>query len=240
MSYATRRDWLITISTVATAAWRPEQLKGDAEPTTVLPPGVYEPSRDDLSHALMTTERYHPIPPGCPTEYVRPRTGPYQPQFFSMPEFKIIRRLVQVILGEASDDAEALEEAAEWIDLRVSESGEITKAAAKLDPLRRALAVAYYGAARAERLATEDSAKSCRDGLEWMRGRSRNFLALSAAGQTALVEAMSEEKPETPGGRFFSFLKTETIKGFYTSRTGLKELDYKGNAFYARSPGCSA
>jgi hypothetical protein len=28
------------------------------------------------------------------------------------------------------------------------------------------------------------------------------------------------------------------IRGFYTSRLGLKELDYKGNAFYAESPSC--
>jgi hypothetical protein len=58
--------------------------------------------------------------------------------------------------------------------------------------------------------------------------------------QIALVHAMSEGKTDTSEARFFGFLKTETIKGFYTSRAGLKELNYKGNAFYARSPGCSA
>jgi len=26
--------------------------------------------------------------------------------------------------------------------------------------------------------------------------------------------------------------------GFYTSKEGLKELDYKGNSFYSVSPGC--
>jgi hypothetical protein len=28
------------------------------------------------------------------------------------------------------------------------------------------------------------------------------------------------------------------VRGFYTSQVGLKELDSKGNAFYARSLGC--
>jgi len=34
------------------------------------------------------------------------------------------------------------------------------------------------------------------------------------------------------------FLKSESIRGFYTSRVGLKELD-KGNSFYVKSSGCN-
>jgi hypothetical protein len=34
-------------------------------------------------------------------------------------------------------------------------------------------------------------------------------------------------------------LKPECIRGFYTSRLGMKELDYTGNSFYGQSPGCS-
>ena len=40
------------------------------------------------------------------------------------------------------------------------------------------------------------------------------------------------------GTRFYDLLKAESIRGFYTSRRGLKELDFKGNSFYAESPGC--
>jgi hypothetical protein len=239
MTEPTRRDWLITISAVATGAGLAERMKGDSGYTGVLPAGVYEPSSDHLSHALMSAGRYHAIPPDCPTEYVRPRTGSFEPQFFSTPQFEVIRRIVMVILGENSSEFEGLEETAEWIDLVVSESDAVRRAAAQIDSLHRKLAEAYYGGARAHRLATENPAKTCRDGLEWLDGRAKDFASLAHADQVALVQAMSEEKPETPGGRFFSFLKTETIKGFYTSRQGLKELDYKGNAFYARSPGCS-
>jgi hypothetical protein len=90
-----------------------------------------------------------------------------------------------------------------------------------------------------EKLAAEDLAKTCHQGLAWMSEQSANFASLRPGEQTALVMAMSETKVDTPSGRFFTLLKTETIKGFYTSRAGLKELDFKGNAFYARSPGCS-
>src|ERR1700722_280924 len=154
MSDQTRRDWLITIGTSAAVPGIAKGLHGDTAQVNALPPGLYGPSTDHLSHALMSTERYHPIPPGCPTEYVLPRTGAFEPLFFSKSEFALIQRLVGVILGESSDQSESVEEAAEWIDLRVSESGDIRRAAARLDSLRRALAVAYYGLARVDRLAT--------------------------------------------------------------------------------------
>ena len=238
MSDQSRRDWLITISSAAMATGLAERLKGENGHAGALPPGVYDPSTNHLSHALMDAERYHPIPPNCPTEYVSPRWGPFEPQFFSPSEFLVVRCLVQVILGENSDQSQSVEETAEWIDLRVFESDAARRVASKLDSLRRSLAVAYYGAAKMDKLAAEDLTKTCHEGLAWMSQQSADFVSLSPAEQAALVTAMSETKGGTPPGRFFTLLKTETIKGFYTSRTGLKELDFKGNAFYARSPGC--
>jgi hypothetical protein len=40
------------------------------------------------------------------------------------------------------------------------------------------------------------------------------------------------------GTRVFNFLKEETVRGFYTSRVGLKELNNQGGSFYGESPGC--
>jgi Gluconate 2-dehydrogenase subunit 3 len=76
------------------------------------------------------------------------------------------------------------------------------------------------------------------------RARHRaEFLRLSADDQLQLLAIISDERiqkdAENAGTRFFKFLKSEVIRGYYTSQAGLKELDYKGNAFYARSPGCS-
>jgi hypothetical protein len=38
--------------------------------------------------------------------------------------------------------------------------------------------------------------------------------------------------------KFFETTRTEIARGYYTSAQGLKELDYKGNWYYAACPGC--
>jgi Gluconate 2-dehydrogenase subunit 3 len=238
MSDKTRRDWLITISS-ATATALAESLTGGSGPATALPPGVYDPSTDHLGHALMSAERYYSIPSECPTEYVSPRNGPFAPKFFSKTELPVVRSLVQVLLGGNSDELESVEETIEWIDLRVSEAGDVRKAVLQLSPLHRAVAVAHYGPLRVDQMTTDDPVKVCQEGLAWIGSHSKDFQLLTFQEQTDVVRTMGEDKVDNPGGRFFAFLKSETIKGFYTSRAGLKELDYKGNAFYARSPGCS-
>jgi hypothetical protein len=60
------------------------------------------------------------------------------------------------------------------------------------------------------------------------------FDALAEPERVALLTGM--EKNSDP---FFKMLKNRTIQGFYTSRQGLKELDYKGNSFYSVCPGCN-
>ena len=35
------------------------------------------------------------------------------------------------------------------------------------------------------------------------------------------------------------YLRKMAIDGYYTSKEGLKELDYRGNSFYSESPGCT-
>ena len=38
--------------------------------------------------------------------------------------------------------------------------------------------------------------------------------------------------------QFFETLRNEAIRGYFTSAAGLKELDYKGNAYNPECPGC--
>ena len=67
------------------------------------------------------------------------------------------------------------------------------------------------------------------------------------AGLSALTEVTPEsirgylEKPaENQDIRaFLDYLRTMAIDGYYTSKEGLKELDYRGNSFYSESPGCT-
>ena len=100
-----------------------------------------------------------------------------------------------------------------------------------------------------QQLENWNPANTCREGLAWLadsvqKQHSKEFLLLQPEQQIALLEAISDERPDkhdqNAGTRLFDFLKAELVRGFYTSRVGLKELDFKGNAFYARSPGCNS
>ena len=250
MSDQTRRDWMVIIGQAAVGLELSGRTQAAVQSADQLPPGLYQPSADHLSHALMSGGQFHPIPPECPTDYIRPRSGPFNPLFFSASEFASIRRLAGLLLGEVSrsDDQEGVsQEIAEWIDLRVWSGDGVREAALQMHPPYRDLAVAYYGSARVKQLESSNPENTCREGLAWVSAAaktkySKDFLDLEVEQQVALLRAISDERADNqaqnPGTRLFDFLKSETIKGFYTSSTGLKELDFKGNAFYAQSPGC--
>jgi hypothetical protein len=57
------------------------------------------------------------------------------------------------------------------------------------------------------------------------------------------VKLISDDRPEkgtgNEGTRFFTLIKAEVIRGYYTSKAGLEELNFRGNAFYPVPPGCS-
>lgn len=246
-SGVTRRAALITISQTAVAFGLAGNLAGETQSAIQLPPGVYLPSSDHLGHALMSAETFHPIPPGCPTDYVRRSSAPFSPAFFSRDEYAVILRLCESLLGETSG-AEAggtsmAAQAAEWIDLRVSSAAGIREAAHGLDPMYRALAVAYSGSERAAEMESSAPERICREGLQWLSQaasahNANGYLALPEQAQIAILNDMNEQTEQNAGSRLFSFLKAEVARAYYTSRAGLKELNFKGNAYYARSPGC--
>src|ERR1700689_1102894 len=120
---------------VALAGWSGVDLTA-AE----LPPGVYEPSREHLGHALAG----HPVAAGGETELVQVRTGTFQPAFFSPDQYRAIAELTALILGE-SPDAPIVGEIAEWIDLTVSEAAAVRAAVHALSPPNRILANHFYG-----------------------------------------------------------------------------------------------
>jgi hypothetical protein len=193
----------------------------------------------------MSADGYHSIPPGCPIDYVQPATGPFTPAFFSAPEFAVIHRVTELLLGHPS--AELNDEVARWIDLEASSAAGIRDAEAGMDPLYRALARAYFGPDGAKSRAA--NAAALREGVAWLRTQahtrySGDFASLPEEQQLALLHSISDEGPkraaDNSGTRFFAVLKAEAVKGYYTSRAGLKELDFKGNRYYARSPGCSS
>jgi len=227
----TRRQWLLRVcGGVVLAGWTDVDLTA-AE----LPPGVYEPSREHLGHALAG----HPVAAGGETELVQVRGAAFHPAFFQPNQYRTLVQLTSIVLGE-SPDAPIVHEIAQWIDLTVSESAAIRASARALSPPNRALAMHYYGASSVRKLEDFDAQKICREGLAWLDASS--FSSLDRPSQTALVKSISDGRPEprseNAGTRFFTYLKERVFDGFYTSRVGLEELGYRGNAFYASPPGC--
>lgn len=264
-SRLSRRKWLIDVGSAAALAGiagTTGHLQADAFPalapsesnSAALPPGLYRPSFGHLGRAMEDVSRFHPIPPGCPVDFVRPRSGPFQPQFFSADEYKVTHRLTALMLGESSatsvgkSQESIVDEVAEWIDLHTYSFAEVRAVAEKLTPEQVAVAQTYNGAPLLHGLRTTDPQKTYRAGLEWIAAESERrhgnkFIELAENQQTALLDAISDDRAnretENDGTRFFTLLKDDIISGFYTSRTGLKELDYKGNRYYAESPGCT-
>jgi len=244
----TRRTWLVTIGQAAAGASLAEQLPWLSSGYPSLPPGVYLPSRDHLSHALMSSEEFHSLPPGCPTDYVRPQSGHYTPVFFNGHDFAVIRRLIELLVGSEGEEFGELAGIAQWVDLRVGSDAAARNAWLRLNSIQRQIIVAYYGAEEARTLHTRKPEIICNDGLSWLADmtksrHSKDFLSLSLEEQIEILSSLGDEhrtdRAENAGTRFFDYLKGETIRGFYTSKAGLKELDFKGNAYYAKSPGCN-
>ncbi len=266
-AHLSRRQWLLSLGSAIVLAGTnglPSQAGSGIEQTnvagsiTTLPPGLYLPSFDHLTHVLTRDEAIVKIPPGAETEYVRPREAPYRPKFFSPENLQTIRRLVEIILGEDLKGSEAksaqdttlsiYDEVAEWIDLEAASAPEVRRLAQALPMEERSLAVAYFGSEEpVRRLETFEPESILRDGLDWLEATSRQrfnkgFLQLTSEQQFRLVKSISDEIREksslNAGSQLFAFLKQETIRGFYTSRLGLDELSFKGNAFYPESPTC--
>lgn len=225
----TRRQWLMRMAGGAVlAGWSGVDLIA-----ADLPPGVYEPSRDHLGHALAG----HPVEPGGETELVQVRTGSFQPAFFQPNDYRTLLQLTGIILGEPPD-ATIVHEIAEWIDLTVSEAAAVRAAAPALSPLHRTLAIHYYGADEVHHLEDFDAQKVVREGFAWLEAESHGFSALNFEQQQTVVSGISDVERDNPGTRLFAYLKSRVADGFYTSRAGLDELGYRGNAFYNSPPGC--
>jgi hypothetical protein len=256
----TRRELLFTLgSAVVLSGIHGLPLQGGQQSAgrMPLPPGLYQPSFDHLHHALTNESAFVPIPPGAETEYLRPRSGFFVPQAFSAAEFTLVQRLVEIILGEdLRNNAEKLavtsgsiyDEIAEWIDLVVASAPRVRTLARELPADQRALAAACLGSQPVTELETFEPERVCREGFRWLgeeaqRRFAKSFLDAGPASQLELVLAISDSRPDKSvihaGTFLFDFLKAESIRGFYTSRLGLKELNYQGNAFYGSSPGCA-
>ncbi len=134
-------------------------------------------------------------------------------------------------------------QAAQWFDLWLSVVPALRAAAQQLDPMHRALAVAFFGEKDVQELETGHPDAVARAGIRAVRHLSqvrygRDFLDLTAAQQFDLLSAASKAEAKTDQHKFYELIRREAIRGYYTSPEGLKELDYRGNAYYGECPGC--
>lgn len=261
----TRREWLLSLGgavVLGGCSGAPgEAAIAQATPPGegTLPPGLYSPSVDHLTHVLTNDDPFHPVPPGAETEYVVPRPGPFVAQSFTPAEFSVIRRLVEIILGEdlknpeetpvAGAPASIYDEVAQWIDLVVTTAPAVRERARNLPADQRAVAAGFFGSEEQQReFEAFEPERICHEGLAWLEKESRqrftmDFPDATPAQQVELLGSASDARTDksgvNAGTRFYDFLKAESIRGFYTSRRGLREIDYKDHSFYAESPGCA-
>ena len=252
----TRRQWLLRFGELVTLAGIsglvPEfgvplaSQQGEDGVMTALPAGLYNASQDHLVHALSSGGKNWAPPLGSETEYVLPSSVPYQPLFFSIEEFSTVGRFIEILLGTV--DPTALSQAAQWFDLWLFSAAGVRTAALHLDPLHRILAVAYYGEDSVCEQENSDPQPIARAGIRALHDLSiqaygHDFLQLSEAEQVERVTSAGKSHPSTDPRttdlrKFFDLAQAQAIRGYYTSAQGLKELDYRGNAYYGECPGC--
>ena len=138
----------------------------------------------------------------------------YTPKALNDAEFKTLERLTDLIIPVENGNPGALSAGcAAWIDLIASENPQLTK---------------IY-----------------KDGLAWLdtaiksRGAA-SFVAATPDRQTALLDQIAYRRNQTPelapGIEFFTWARRMTVDAFYTSPTGIKDIDYRGNSPMASYP----
>jgi hypothetical protein len=245
----TRRVWLLRLGGMVFLAGVsglvPEALWGQLETGEgglgSLPPGLYAPSTDHLVHVLQQSGKPVAVPSGGEVEYAHSSSLPYHPQFFSSEEFRMVSRFVEIVLGKL--EPSALAQVTQWLDLWLHSSTGVLEAARNLDTPHRVLAAAYFGEASVRETETSNPQVVARAGLAALHALSathhgKAFLELPESEQANLVISSTVETPDSPLRRFFEVMRAEAIRGYYTSPEGLKDLDYKGNAYYPQCPGC--
>jgi gluconate 2-dehydrogenase gamma chain len=145
-----------------------------------------------------------------------PRAANYRPSYFSASEYRAIEILTGLIIPQ--DESPGAQEAgvSEFIDF-----------------------LAAHG--------EQEIRQPMRNGLQWLdaaakRDYSASFTGLSPEQQTAILRRVAYRNSAAPGDKegqtFFRLIRRYTVMGYYTSRVGLKELDYPGLQFYSQSPAC--
>jgi hypothetical protein len=83
------------------------------------------------------------------------------------------------------------------------------------------------------------------ESLTWLDGHvaeahNTTFSKATPEIQLAVVTALSQMTPGTPGGDFFKAIKSLTVTGYYTSEIAMREeIGDDGNMFFTEFTGCT-
>ena len=141
---------------------------------------------------------------------------PFKPKFFTAHEWSTVRVLVDIIIPKDGQSGSATQAGVpEFMDF---------------------ILIAY-----------PEEQKWTRKGLAWLdteskRRTKKSFFASNAAERKALLDDiafLAKAKPEMKDGvEFFNNFRDFTASGFYSSRMGVDDLQYKGNTFVMEWKGC--
>ena len=149
----------------------------------------------------------HVHPPASPAHQAAAAKGPYTPKFFTAHEYATITLLGNIILPKDEKSGSASDAGVpQFIDFTMTDRQHLQT------PMR--------------------------GGLRWLDHQShvrfgKAFIDCAAADQTALLDDIAYPKTTRPelaqGAAFFSGLRDLVATGFFTSKIGIDDLDYKGN-----------
>lgn len=142
--------------------------------------------------------------------------GQYQPEFFTPPEWQLVRHLADLIIPRDDHSGSATDAGVpEFIDFIVTDREELQT------PVRG-------GLAWLER--------------ESHRRHGRRLVDASDQEQRALLDDIAwpaRARPELAAGvAFFNRFRDLVANGFYSSKEGVKDLGYQGNTFVTEWKGC--
>ncbi len=210
---------------------RPEPIPGTPTRREILkvitsvPAAALVPIAPALAEQLKQT---HTHPAAAPERAAR---GPYQPKVLNAHEWKTIHVLSDLIIPTDERSGSATEAGVpEYIDdwLDFSERAEMRGSGMRSGG---------RGALLAE----------IRGGLTWLdmecnRQLGRDFVDCSQAQQKQMLDRIAYPKkaaPEdAPGVAFFNHLRGLVVSGFFSSKMGVQDLPYLGNAVVAEWRGC--
>ena len=180
------------------------------------------------------------------SEAVAKNQGPYQPLFFTADEYATIERLSELIIPNDGEPGAREAGVAEFIDFMVANSVNVRKRSYQPQTTRRAVL---------ENERVPDALQSqqglqyqFRYGVAWMEAHARrlhgqSFRECSEEQQTEMLEHLAYKdryrQGEEDGRAFYKMIRQYTVSGFYTTRMGLEQLDFKGlQVFWTERPEC--